>query len=235
MKYKAVLFDLDGTLLPMDQDAFTKGYFGLLAKTMTKYGYHSEQLLSGIIAGTKAMVKNDGSMTNEKRFWSTFTSVMNQDVMKDIEHFNDFYQNEFQSLVQYCCPTPMAKEVIDYLKQNHVRLLLATNPLFPPIATHSRIHWAGLEVNDFEIVTTYDMIGTCKPNVEYYKEILNRVELKPEDCLMVGNDMNEDMVVSQIGIDTYLLTDCLINRDGKDITQFKNGDFKSLLEYLKTC
>ena len=25
---KAVLFDLDGTLLPMDQDEFTKGYFG---------------------------------------------------------------------------------------------------------------------------------------------------------------------------------------------------------------
>ena len=27
---KAVLFDLDGTLLPMDQDEFTKGYFKLL-------------------------------------------------------------------------------------------------------------------------------------------------------------------------------------------------------------
>ena len=35
MNIKAVLFDLDGTLLPMDQDIFVKSYFGLLAKKLS--------------------------------------------------------------------------------------------------------------------------------------------------------------------------------------------------------
>lgn len=36
---KVALFDLDGTLLPMDQDAFTRGYFNLLAKKLAPHGY----------------------------------------------------------------------------------------------------------------------------------------------------------------------------------------------------
>ena len=34
MSIKAILFDLDGTLLPMDQNVFTKDYFGRLAAWM---------------------------------------------------------------------------------------------------------------------------------------------------------------------------------------------------------
>ena len=63
-----VLFDLDGTLLPMDNDAFTKGYFKLLAAAMMLHGYEPQKLVDSIWAGTAAMVKNDGSRTNEEAF-----------------------------------------------------------------------------------------------------------------------------------------------------------------------
>lgn len=36
---KAILFDLDGTVLPMNEEEFTKGYFGLLCKKLVSYGY----------------------------------------------------------------------------------------------------------------------------------------------------------------------------------------------------
>ena len=36
---KTILFDLDGTLLPMDQDAFVKYYMGLFAQKMAPHGF----------------------------------------------------------------------------------------------------------------------------------------------------------------------------------------------------
>jgi hypothetical protein len=91
---KAVLFDLDGTLLPMDQDAFIKTYFHALAKKMASYGYEPETLMKAVGAGTMAMVKNDGSITNEERFWRTFGQFFDKDVRKDESIFEDFYRNE---------------------------------------------------------------------------------------------------------------------------------------------
>ena len=60
MKITTVLFDLDGTLLPMDQDTFIKAYFGGLAQKMIPYGYDGEKLIDAIWEGTKAMITNTG-------------------------------------------------------------------------------------------------------------------------------------------------------------------------------
>ena len=60
MKYKAILFDLDGTLLPMDNNVFVKGYFKELAKKLSPIGLEPDKLIETVWAGTKAMVKNDG-------------------------------------------------------------------------------------------------------------------------------------------------------------------------------
>ena len=65
MKLTTILFDLDGTLLPIDNDAFTKGYFKLLAVKLAPHGYEPKQLVDAIWAGTAAMVKNDGTKSNE--------------------------------------------------------------------------------------------------------------------------------------------------------------------------
>ena len=70
-----VLFDLDGTLLPMDQDTFTHGYFKLLAAKLAPHGYEPKQLVEAIWTGTEAMVRNDGSRTNEAAFWNKFASI----------------------------------------------------------------------------------------------------------------------------------------------------------------
>ena len=59
MGIKAVLFDLDGTILPMGQNVFTKAYFGGLAKRLAPIGYESEKLIDSIWQGSAAMVGND--------------------------------------------------------------------------------------------------------------------------------------------------------------------------------
>lgn len=230
---KTVLFDLDGTLLPMDQDVFIKAYFGGLATKMVPYGYDPQTLIKGIWAGTEKMIKNDGSQTNEEVFWQGFEALVGENCRKDEPIFDDFYHNEFRFVASSCGFNVKTAEIIKYLKDQGCRVVLATNPIFPAIATRNRIQWAGLQETDFELVTTYENSSFCKPNPSYYLDILQRIGESPENCIMVGNDVTEDMIAREIGMDVFLLTDCIINKQNKDISQYPNGSFDELLDYLK--
>ncbi|MBQ8598161.1 MAG: HAD family hydrolase, partial [Lachnospiraceae bacterium] len=210
MSIKVVLFDLDGTLLPMDQDLFVKSYFGLLAKKLAPYGYETEKLIPAIWQGTGAMVKNDGTKKNEEAFWKAFSAIFGDKVMDDLPVFDEFYQKEFAGAKEACGVNPKAAEVIGLLKEKGMRCALATNPIFPAVATENRIRWAGLSPDDFEFYTTYETCRYCKPNPKYYEDIVEKLGVKAEECLMVGNDVTEDMIAESLGMQVFLLTDCII-------------------------
>lgn len=135
---------------------------------------------------------------------------------------------------EVCGFAPEAAQVISALKNQGYTLALATNPIFPAIATESRMRWAGLNQDDFVLYTTYQNSSHSKPNPDYYRDILAQLGAAPEECLMVGNDVEDDMVTAAMGIKVFLLTDCLINKYGKDISQFPNGNFSALLEYIQS-
>ncbi|WP_040198121.1 HAD family hydrolase [Candidatus Soleaferrea massiliensis] len=230
---KIILFDLDGTLLPMDQDAFTKAYFKRLAAKLAPHGYEPQKLIDAVWAGTAAMVKNDGGCTNEEVFWKRFTEIMGAGTLRDKPIFDEYYRVEFQNVKEACGFTPQAKSAVKQLREAGYRLALATNPIFPAVATQSRIRWAGLEPEDFELYTTYENTCYCKPNPSYYKDILTRLRCEADECLMVGNDVEEDMVAQSVGMRVFLLTDCLINKRDKDISAFPQGGFSDLCRYME--
>ena len=229
---KTVLFDLDGTLLPMDQDVFVKAYFGGLATKMVAYGYDPQTLIKGIWTGTEAMIRNDGSRTNEEAFWAGAATVLGADCRKDEPLFDHFYHNEFRFVAASCGNNPKASELIAALKAKGCRVALATNPIFPAIATRTRMQWAGLQEADFDLVTTYENASFCKPNPAYYQQVLEKLGETPENCIMVGNDVTEDMVTASLGMEVFLLTDCLINKANKDISQYPHGNFDDLIAFL---
>ena len=233
MNITTILFDLDGTLLPMDQDELTKGYFKLLAAKLAPYGYDPKQLIDAVWAGTYAMVKNDGNCLNEEAFWKKFSQIYGEKAKNDEPIFREFYEKEFQAARKFCGYNPKSSETIQKLKQAGFRVVLATNPLFPAVATESRIRWAGLEPTDFELYTTYENTCYCKPNPDYYRDLLKRLDVSPSECLMVGNDVTEDMVAVTVGIHVFLLTDCLINKNQEDINKYPNGDFNILWNYIQ--
>ena len=234
MSLEMVMFDLDGTLLPMDMDEFTGGYFKMLTKKVEPYGYELDSLVKAIWHGTAAMVRNDGSCSNEEAFWKDFAKTFGERVWKDKVLFDGFYANEFNEARQLCGFNPKAAETVRWIRACGVRIGLATNPLFPSVATQTRIRWAGLLPDDFEFITTYENISYCKPNPDYYREVLKRVGLKAENCLMVGNDVGEDMVSEILGMKVFLLTDCLINKSGADIAWYPHGGYDDLRDYLKS-
>ncbi len=179
------------------------------------------------------MIENDGSMTNEHRFWSTFTGREGEEMRRLEPVFEDFYKNEFIAAKKATFHNPEAQSCIRLLKEKGYRVVLATNPLFPRIATLNRMKWAGLQEEDFELITTYENSSYCKPNREYYRAILKEIGKEPSECIMVGNDIQDDMCASELGMETYLLMDCIIKKDGADISCYRQGVFKELAEYIR--
>lgn len=235
MKLTTILFDLDGTLLPMpDQEAFLKAYMKGLAAKVAPLGYEPKKLIDTVLMGTGWVIRNDGALRNETVFWQAFCGVFGEKAMEHLPVFEEFYRNEFQQVSATCGCDARAAKLIAALKEKGYRLVLATNPLFPAVATHSRIRWAGLNVEDFELVTTYENSSFCKPNIQYYEEIVKKLGLEPAQCLMVGNDVGEDMVAGKLGMKTFLLTDCLLNRVGEDIEKYPHGSFEALKSYIQS-
>lgn len=230
---KTVLFDLDGTLLPMDLDEFTKAYMKALAVKCAPLGFDPKQVVDGVWQGVVAMVKNDGKVTNEQAFWDVFIPIVGERMLEEKGVFDDFYAKDFPKLSSVCGYTPKTAELIEWLKKKDCRIVLATNPIFPAAATHWRIRWAGLKPEDFAYITSYENSSYSKPNPHYYREILETIGANPEECIMVGNDVGDDMVAAQLGMEVFLLTDCLINQQNEDISQYPHGSFPELMQFLE--
>lgn len=224
-----ILFDLDGTLLPQDQDEFIKVYFTELTKKFGSLGYDTNMFLVGLNLGIKAMLINDGQMTNEDVFWISFTKVTNIKKEDVEEEFTNFYINDFQIAGKDVIPYPGLNEALQNLKNKGYKLFLATNPLFPKIATLSRIKWAGLNNDLFEFITTYENSHYSKPNPLYYQEILDKFNLNPNDTLMIGNDLSDDLVINKLGVSVHIVTDYLINKDGIELPD----TFSSMKQLIK--
>ena len=233
MKIKAILFDLDGTLLPMDQDAFIMGYLGGLIKLLSPLGYKRKDIEDALRASTRAMMTNDGKITNEEMFWQSFSAVLGEDIRNHGEQFERFYKEEFDKIKSTCGYNPRAKEIVELARSSGARVILATSPLFPGIATETRMGWTGLAPDDFEHFTTYENSRYCKPNPIYYTNLIAELGLAPDECVMIGNDVGDDMVAETVGIRCFLLTDYLINRKNVDINKFRHGDYTELERFIK--
>lgn len=233
MKITTVLFDLDGTLLPMDMNKFIKAYFGGLARRLAPHGYEPQKLIDAIWQGTAAMVKNNGEVTNEERFWKGFEIAYGKPGRQDEELFAAFYREDFDKVSASCGYTPASRRIVDTAKACGLRVALATNPIFPAMATERRIAWAGLSPSDFELYTTYENARFCKPNLDYYRDVMQTLGVCPEECLMVGNDVGEDMIAEKLGCRVFLLTDCIINPKGVDISIYPNGSYDDLIAFIQ--
>lgn len=231
MAIKYVLFDLDGTLLPMD-DRFQKAYFGGLCKRLAPYGYEPQQMIAAIWEGVRGMVKNDGSRLNVEVFWEAFARVIGRDAKCDEPVFEAYYAEDFDAVASTCGCDPRARQILDLLHAKQIPAVLATNPIFPTVATQKRMAWAGLTPEDFLFYTTFDNFGYCKPNLGYYRAILEKLGASAHECLMVGNDVGEDMIAAQLGMQVFLLTDCMINSKGADITVYPHGSWDALIAHL---
>jgi FMN phosphatase YigB (HAD superfamily) len=230
--YKTLLFDLDGTLLPMDMDVFMKAYFQAVARKLAHL-LQPEKLISDIWHGTTAMVENcDRSRTNSDVFWSDFLTRIDFPAEAMEPMFDEFYEREFPSLRQATGPNPLARPLIENLIRKGFQVAIATNPIFPERAIRERLRWLEIDDLPYALVTAYESMHFCKPNPEYYSEVLELLGAAPGDCLMIGNDVGEDLVAGSLGIKTFLVEDWLLNPKNLPIKTDYRGSFTDLAAFL---
>ena len=236
MSIRHILFDLDGTLLPMVQDEFVKFYMPLLAKSYMNAGVSLDpkKFIGAVWAGYEAMVKNDGNCTNREAFWSYIEPELPISTEESEKIALDFYADEFNQAICTKKPTPVSDQIVKRAKKRGFEIYLATNPVFPRCATLNRIRWAGLDAEDFKVITTYEKCTYCKPNPEYFRGILEEFRLDPAECLMVGNDVGEDLSIRTFGVKTYLVTDTMENKKNLPIESEYTGALSDLLEFIET-
>ena len=232
------LFDLDGTLLSIGAEEFLKYYFAAISAEFEDLCADQDDFIQLLMGSTEKMIRNDGSCSNQEAFMRYFTEKMGISDQAEAEkiktRFEKFYQTKFTGLDQHFeIDRKTPAEIIEHLKKEGKRLVLATNPLFPKEAVAARLSWAGIKAEDFELLTHYENMSYAKPNPNYYQEILEKIEAAPEDCLMIGNDLREDAAASKVGIDTFIIEDQLIEREESDFEADWQGslkDFKKLIE-----
>lgn len=228
-----VLLDLDGTLLPFEQDEFIKTYFGLLCKRLAPMGFAPDAVVSGMWQGSKAMILNDGAVLNRDRFWEVFSMHLGEEIRQEEERLDEFYLGEFDTVKAVLRGDTCAKAVVERLKSKGYTVVLATNPLFPEQAQRTRMSWAGLTPQDFALVTHYRNSHYCKPNLQYYREILDTIGKQPQECLMVGNSVSEDMVAESLGMQTYLVTGFVENPNNEPTDRFTQGSLEEFMLYTE--
>jgi len=204
----AVLFDLDGTLLDIDLDAFFREYFSALGPVIAEAldtGMDQRAGLDAVLQGTEAMSVPHPGRTNQEVFNERFREFTGADL--DLAEyalpFERFYAEVFPTLRGAMGPRAGARRAVLAARDLGLPIVIATNPIFPRAAIEERIRWAGLEDVPFSLVTTYEVMHATKPLAGYYLEVAEKIGVDANRCLMVGDDRMLDMPASDVGMRTF--------------------------------
>ncbi|MBX6353127.1 MAG: HAD family hydrolase [Thermoflavifilum sp.] len=233
MQLTALLFDLDGTLLPMDLDEFMKGYFKELIPHIA-HVVDREKIVKQIWDATMDMIQNEDPNTlNIDVFKKSFFAATGLSEEQIWPLFDEFYENVFGILRHLTQPTDISREICRTAVDKGYDLVIATNPIFPERAIRHRMAWAGIDDIPFRLVTTMENSHFCKPNPKYYVEILDKLGKSPFECIMFGNDVQEDGIAGKVGMQTFLVKDCLIDHGDSRIDFTHEGSLEDVLRFVQ--
>ena len=234
---KAILFDLDDTLLGNSMETFIPAYFRVLARRVTHL-IPADRLVAELMRGTRAMNANDGTgPTNEEAFSSVFYPALGyeRDELRPI--LDRFYAEEFPKLRSLTQPRLEARALVEWAFERGLQVVVATNPIFPRMAVEQRLDWAGVPVTEFDyaLVTTYENMHATKPHPAYYHEILARLGRQPGECLMVGDDEQRDIApAALVGIPVYWIAELGAASPEDDVTPVGQGTLADLWDWVRT-
>lgn len=229
---RAILFDLDGTLLPMDLKKFEQLYFHSLSNYF-KDLVDKDHLIKSVWMSTNKMLTDESNSINRQVFEKEFTNHVS-DLDLYMDRFEKYYETDFNIVKASTSMEPLVRDIIDILKDKGYIIVLATNPLFPLKAVEERIKWAGLKKSDFHYISHFENSIACKPRSFYYENILNELSLTSSDCIMIGNDVSDDMKAKDVGLKTFLLTPHILNESVADPNWDYQGDYNDLFNWANS-
>lgn len=192
-----LLVDLDDTLLNTNLQAFIPAYFQSLSKELTPHAA-PDIMLRALLKGTHSMNESaDFSRTLQDVFEAEFYPHLNVSRSEIEPAIEKFYDNVFPNLGGLTTQVLDAKTFVDWAIRRGYRVAIATDPLFPRMATYHRLRWAGFDPKQFELVSSFENFHFTKTHPAYYAEVLGRMGWPEGPVLMVGNDLDRDISPSK--------------------------------------
>ena len=209
---KAVVFDMDETLLDINLNAFiaiyARDYANLIAQIGRTNTVAAAARLGSILLDINANRRaGTDNRTNGDFFREAVRArcgvELDDPVVADAF---EYYEREVLPLkndsVIGAHPREGAIEALEVVCSHGLRTALLTNPSFPEAVIECRMGWGQLQDAPFELVTHMDNSTRCKPDPTYYLESIEKLGLRPYEVLMVGNDPKRDFPAPDCGIQT---------------------------------
>ncbi|HEX7594239.1 MAG TPA: HAD family hydrolase [Anaerolineae bacterium] len=204
---KAILFDMDGTLIDDSMDTFLPPYFAAITKKLAHL-VPPERFIAQLQASTRAMVaSSDPTRTMAETFAADFFPKIGLPRETLMPLFDDFYAREYPQLRAFVQPLPAARDLVARVIQRGHPVVLATMPVFPGTAIRQRMEWGRIADFPYALITDYETMHASKPHSAYYSEIATMIGCAPEDCVMVGNEIKNDILPARkAGMKTFWVT-----------------------------
>jgi HAD superfamily hydrolase (TIGR01662 family) len=205
---RAILLDLDDTLLGNDMERFLPPYFAALGRRLARFVAPGD-LVKMLLASTRVMMQNDDpAITNQQAFDADFFPRLGHPSASVRPVIAAFYEEDFPALKCHTHTRPQARPLVQALFDQGFDVVIATNPMFPRRAIEHRLDCASVRDFTFKLVTSYENSHFCKPNPHYYEEILGRLGCRPDQAMMVGDDLSNDIEpAAQVGLHTYWIVE----------------------------
>ena len=232
---KALLFDLDGTLLQVEMRTFIPAYLHELGERFTdivpreqfaRVARHAVQLL---------LLRGDRRQTNRERYLAVLESRLDIRAGLFEERLNGWLEDGLENLAGHVSPIDKARPLLDHCFGLGVPVVLATNPVFPAAVIEARLAWAGLDDYPFTHVTSYENTRYCKPQKGYFLDLLEGLRVSADECLMIGNDTQHDLAAASVGVPTFLAETFMVDRLAGNYSSDYRGDLDDLLQLLRAC
>jgi FMN phosphatase YigB (HAD superfamily) len=203
---KAILLDLDDTLIQNDMNAFFPRYMSLLASHLADVVPSDDFFRHAMDAAQVAIRSENPITTNYEEFMAHFLSKVEHEADEMEPLFADFYASRFAALSDAIRPQPAAAGLLEYLFERDNRVIVATNPLMPASAIMQRMAWgdAGAGRYPYALITTLENMHYAKPRPQYFAEILARIDVTHDQAIMVGDSWTDDISpAAAAGLNTY--------------------------------
>ncbi len=206
MMIKAVLLDLDNTLLKNPDENFARAYLGL-ADQFFEERWNLSEFSHLLLQGIQSVVtSHDPTRTNANVLLDLISNATGQSEPEIRATFSDFYNTAYPTLSKCTEISPFAPHLVAALRESNYAIIIATNPIYPPEAVRQRLAWAGLpdSLDNYALVTHADNMHFAKPDPAYYIEAVARVGVEPDEAIMVGDNLQNDMIPARLaGLCTF--------------------------------
>lgn len=189
-----IFVDYDGTLVKNSEEKFMKTYFSILSR---KVKLPIEKIFNLVMDSIYEITKiEDPSKNLFERFLESISKKTGKSKDYWYNIFLDFYKNEFDELRKII---KVNKKLTNFIKNSNYKFIFASNPLFPEIAVKKRIDFANLSPENFFYIATMENSHYAKPNPKFFAEILEKIGVAADKCLMIG-DTENDKASEKVGI-----------------------------------